>query len=234
MQVIGTLGETWRRDFLSGEGRFVEKFMKWLEIVLCVHLQAAPSSRLSPASVPRLLLLLPPHTSPPVPGRLQSPTCVSHPCSVPLPAWGTVCLDSVCRVPPNKGTTTRSWRSSWKPLPRLLSSSFWGLLSWSRKKETETPPKNLGKVCSGMPSEAKSTVGLICTSITENIWIVSRHVNCETRHFHWNICMEIWFSWGRMLASVCLQVFTCTVTLADPEPWFSRLCLHQMCIWMYN
>ena len=231
MQVIGTLGETWWRDFLSGEGRFVEKFRKWLEVVLwcppsgCPFLTSAACFSLPLAIASSSMSV----SSCPWPSA--EPTC-AHPHSLLLPAWGTVCLDSVCRVPPNKGTTTRSWQSSWNPLPRLLSSSFWGLLSWSRKKET--PPKNLGKACSGMPSEAKSAVGLICTSITESIWIVLRHVNCETRHFHWNICMEIRFSWGHMLASVCLHVFACTVTLADPEPWFSRLCLHQMCIWMYN
>lgn len=48
------------------------------------------------------------------------------------------------------------------PILFLLGASF-------LKQEKRNPPKNLGKACSGMPSEAKSAVGLICTSITESI-----------------------------------------------------------------
>lgn len=49
------------------------------------------------------------------------------------------------------------------PLP------FGGFFPEAGKKKLKCPSKNLGKACSGMTSEAKSAVGLICTSITENI-----------------------------------------------------------------
>ena len=129
-----------------------------------VHLQAAPSSRLPPASARLLLLLLPPCLSPPVPGPLQSPRVhIPAPCRSLPEARCVWTLQSAPKQRSHHTKLTVKLKSpASPPILFLLGASF-------LKQEKRNPPKNLGKACSGMPSEAKSAVGLICTSITESI-----------------------------------------------------------------
>lgn len=99
-----------------------------------------------PASDPLFLFLLPPHTPPPVPGHLQSPVCVSQPCSRPLPPSGTVCVWALSAECPKQRSTahkvdshTESFCLASYPLPSG------GFCPEARKKKQEPPLKTWGR-----------------------------------------------------------------------------------------
>lgn len=209
---------------MHGEGRVVENFQEVVGAGLVLSTFRRLLQLLSCCCFFILTYLQPSRC------HLQSPLGVSHPCSTPLPPPGIVCARLCLRSIPNKG----AWQTKLTVTPKTLASPcsvfLWG--GRAGKKNQGPTLKSWGRYDPGWHQRPGMLLSDVHFHHPEHLSSFKTHNLCNSTLSL--PCMHVDPILVGTYACICLSTSVYLQSHTDPESWFFRLCLHQMCIWMYN